>query len=218
MGFVEFGVVFLYQEVWGRGVEMETGDRTDCRVCVVRGHKDMPRFRYGGDLLQLGYPARVAHIGLEDVSRVRFHQFVKREFEIKTLSGGNRDVHMLANLGHFAYVLLGDRLLEPEGPVLFESLTKMDCGMHVELGVNFDEYFDVGANGFSNGGDPVLRQLSLLGRDGVIVVLAKWVEFHGCVAHFDDAQRFFSVLFRRAGVGVPAVGVLHEVRGDQRVV
>ena len=99
---------------------------------------------------------------MENVDRVGLHKFVERELEVEAFPGRDGDVDALAHLGHLADVFLGDWFLEPERPVLFEPSSQMNGCVHVELGVDLDEYLDILSDSFPYGGDAILGELRLL--------------------------------------------------------
>ena len=91
----------------------------------------------------------------------------------------------------------------------------MNGCVHVELGVDLDEYLDILSDSFPYGGDAILGELRLLWGDRVVVVMSEGVELHGRVAHFDHAQRFFRILLRGPRVSVPAVRIDANLIPDQ---
>ena len=177
------------------------------RADVVGGHGDVFGLGHDGDLLEFGDAAGVGDVGLQDIHGVVVDDVGEGEFGVEAFAGGDGDGDFAADFEEFAYAFLGYGLFVEEGVVFLEAVAEFDGVHDVELGVGFDEDVDLVADGFADLGDSGFGDCRFSLGDLVVVGLREWIELHGGVAHVDDDFCLFGVLFGRAGVCVPAVGV-----------
>ena len=148
--------VFGDEKVGDGGADLQGSGQTDGgAIVVVGGDGHHIGLGHGGDFFELEDAAAIADVGVEDVGGLFFKDRGEFGLGVELFAGDDGEVDLAADFGQGVEIAGGDRFFVPEGSEFYQTLRYSYRVHGGQAAMDFDEDFNVGADGLADLGDPL---------------------------------------------------------------